>query len=55
MIKLTLREAMRDLSNVFLEKIYTSDKKLWRPEEIENVFTAAMYLLTMDYMDENKK
>jgi hypothetical protein len=49
----SLRIVMADLMNEFLCRI--QEKKMWKTEEIEYEFHKSMYMIALDYVDENKK
>ena len=54
MKRLTLKNVMLDFTEVFLGKIVL-EKKMWRSEEIEHEFFRAMYVVTLDYLEENEQ
>lgn len=53
MKKVTLRAAMSDFTNYFLIRIL--DKTVWKAEEVEHEFFRAMYMITLDYLEDNEK
>jgi len=54
-MKITLKQAMLDLMNVFLGKIVK--KEIWKQQDIINAFHEAQYEIAMYYIanDEEKK
>jgi hypothetical protein len=54
-MKVTVRNAMIDLREVFIGKIfkhYPDHKKMWKAEEVDKEFTSAMYEMSMYYLEE---
>lgn len=49
----TLRMAITDLMNYFLMRIM--DKPLWKADDVEKEFFRAMYMITLDYLDDKKQ
>lgn len=50
--KVTLRQAMSDFTNFFLCKML--DQKVWKREDIEHEFFRAMYMIALDYLEEDE-
>ena len=45
-------ELTKELVDMFLCKIYSSDKKIWKPEEIEAELLKCMFHLSVEYLEE---